>query len=255
MAKATKSPTECGAALKALQMPDVRGVGVAQYGCHAESRSKGPHALSRFLRRRRAGRRPPGGRGRLPGRPPRRAGRHRAARRTSSCAAPSPADAAVLSRLAQLDGAPRPAGAVLVAELDGEIVAAVPFDGGRAIADPFRPTAELVELLRARCAKAAPVRPAAAPAPAPAPAHRRLRGPHPRVRAPTHAHSHRRSHAIHSDLVIHFASARAFRTSYSPSGNSHDQQPPDRAHGGARRARGRAARRGGWEAVPGLRRG
>ncbi len=69
-----------------------------------------------------------------------------------------PADAAVLSRLAQLDGAPRPAGAVLVAELDGEIVAAVPFDGGRAIADPFRPTADLVDLLRARSAKPAPVR-------------------------------------------------------------------------------------------------
>jgi hypothetical protein len=47
---------------------------------------------------------------------------------------------------------------VLVAELDGEIVAAVPFEGGRAIADPFRPTAELVELLRTRTAKAAPAR-------------------------------------------------------------------------------------------------
>ena len=64
-------------------------------------------------------------------------------------------DAAALARLAQLDGAPRPVGAVLVAELDGEIVAAVPVDGGRAIADPFRPTAELVELLRARTRQAA----------------------------------------------------------------------------------------------------
>src|SRR5215210_5100842 len=59
-------------------------------------------------------------------------------------------DAAALTRLAQLDGAPRPAGAMLVAELDAQIVAAVPLDGGRAIADPFRPTAELVELLRER---------------------------------------------------------------------------------------------------------
>jgi hypothetical protein len=59
-------------------------------------------------------------------------------------------DDAVLARLAQLDSAPRPVGAVLVAELDGEIVAALPFDGGRAIADPFRPTAELVDLLRTR---------------------------------------------------------------------------------------------------------
>jgi hypothetical protein len=70
-------------------------------------------------------------------------------------------DAAALTRLAQLDGAPRPVGAVLVAELDGEIVAAVPFEGGRAIADPFRPTAELVELLRTRTrllAEAVPAR-------------------------------------------------------------------------------------------------
>jgi hypothetical protein len=70
-------------------------------------------------------------------------------------------DAAALTRLAQLDGAPRPTDAVLVAELDGEIVAAVPFDGGRAIADPFQPTAELVELLRTRTrllAKSAPSR-------------------------------------------------------------------------------------------------
>ena len=63
--------------------------------------------------------------------------------------------AAALARLAQLDGAPRPVGAVLVAELDGEIVAAVPVEGGRAIADPFRPTAELVELLNTRTRKPA----------------------------------------------------------------------------------------------------
>jgi hypothetical protein len=73
-----------------------------------------------------------------------------------------PQDSAALVRLAQLDGAPRPSDAMLVAELDDQIVAAVPFDGGRAIADPFRPTAELVELLRARtqllAAAAAPAR-------------------------------------------------------------------------------------------------
>ena len=59
-------------------------------------------------------------------------------------------DAEALTRLAQLDGAPAPTGAMLVAELGDEIVAAVPFDGGRAIADPFRPTAAIVELLHAR---------------------------------------------------------------------------------------------------------
>jgi hypothetical protein len=68
-------------------------------------------------------------------------------------------DAPALARLAQLDGAPRPVGAVLIAELDGEIVAALPVDGGRAIADPFRPTAQLVELLQTRAlGTAAPVR-------------------------------------------------------------------------------------------------
>jgi hypothetical protein len=59
-------------------------------------------------------------------------------------------DAGALTRLAQLDSAPEPTGAMLVAELGGEIVAAVPFDDGRAIADPFRPTAAIVELLHAR---------------------------------------------------------------------------------------------------------
>jgi hypothetical protein len=85
-------------------------------------------------------------------------------------------DSAALVRLAQLDGAPRPSDAMLVAELDDEIVAAVPFDGGRAIADPFIPTAELVELLRAR------VQLLAAAAPSGRGQHRRLRRPHLRMR-------------------------------------------------------------------------
>ena len=59
-------------------------------------------------------------------------------------------DTDALTRLAKLDSAPRPTSPMLVAELDGEIVAAVPFDGGRAIANPFRPTAAIVELLHAR---------------------------------------------------------------------------------------------------------
>ena len=68
------------------------------------------------------------------------------------------ADAAALARLARLDSAPRPQGEMLVAEVEDEIVAAVPFDGGRAIADPFRPTADVVELLRARAELLAPRR-------------------------------------------------------------------------------------------------
>jgi hypothetical protein len=67
-------------------------------------------------------------------------------------------DAAALTRLARLDSAPRPRGDLLVAEVEDEIVAAVPFDGGRAIADPFRPTADVVELLRVRAERFAPRR-------------------------------------------------------------------------------------------------
>jgi hypothetical protein len=62
----------------------------------------------------------------------------------------APQDGAALVRLAELDSAPQPVGEMLLAEVDEQIAAAVPLDGGRAIADPFRPTAELVELLRLR---------------------------------------------------------------------------------------------------------
>jgi hypothetical protein len=65
-------------------------------------------------------------------------------------------DAPALARLARLDSAPRPRGEMLVAEVDERIVAAVPVDGGRAIADPFRPTADIVELLQARAELPAP---------------------------------------------------------------------------------------------------
>jgi hypothetical protein len=59
-------------------------------------------------------------------------------------------DDAAIVRLAELDGAVHPTGEMLVAEVDEQILAAVPLRGGRAIADPFRPTAKLVELLRIR---------------------------------------------------------------------------------------------------------
>ena len=61
-----------------------------------------------------------------------------------------PGDEATLLRLAALDSAPAPRGDVLVALIDGEILAALALDSGHAIADPFRPTADLVELLRTR---------------------------------------------------------------------------------------------------------
>jgi hypothetical protein len=62
-----------------------------------------------------------------------------------------PADAGALDRLAQLDSAHAPRGVVLVAEVGGEVWAAISLDDPRvAIADPFRPTGELVALLTER---------------------------------------------------------------------------------------------------------
>ena len=71
-----------------------------------------------------------------------------------------PDDSWALKGLADLDSAPRPTGEMLVAEVDGRISAAVPVGGGRAIADPFQPTAGLVEMLRIRAAASADHRPA-----------------------------------------------------------------------------------------------
>jgi hypothetical protein len=57
-------------------------------------------------------------------------------------------DASALFRLAALDSAAPPTGDHLLAEVAGELWAAVEIDSGHAIADPFRPSAELVDLLR-----------------------------------------------------------------------------------------------------------
>jgi hypothetical protein len=61
-------------------------------------------------------------------------------------------DAEALRRLAQLDSSQTPSGQVLVAEVDGELRAALAVDDGSVIADPFHSTAELVALLRAHAA-------------------------------------------------------------------------------------------------------
>src|ERR671932_2456560 len=65
----------------------------------------------------------------------------------------TPVDDAELRRLAALDSARPLVGAVIVAESDGRIDAALSLEDGRAVADPFRPTAGLVEVLRARAAR------------------------------------------------------------------------------------------------------
>ena len=58
-------------------------------------------------------------------------------------------DERALARLAGRDSQPVPAGALLVAEADGDLRAALPLDGKGAVSDPFHRTAELVRLLRA----------------------------------------------------------------------------------------------------------
>jgi hypothetical protein len=68
------------------------------------------------------------------------------------------ADGQALVRLAALDSAPVPAGPVLLAEVDGQPRAALDVPSGRAVADPFARTAELVELLRVRAASAGDAR-------------------------------------------------------------------------------------------------
>jgi len=58
------------------------------------------------------------------------------------------ADVENVWRLALLDDRRAPAGPALLAYVDGELRAAVGLVDGQAIADPFHPTAELVEMLR-----------------------------------------------------------------------------------------------------------
>ena len=61
-----------------------------------------------------------------------------------------PQDAVALKLLAMLDSTKPLGGPVLVAESGGLVLAAISLQDGRVAADPFFPTADLVELLRAR---------------------------------------------------------------------------------------------------------
>ena len=62
------------------------------------------------------------------------------------------ADAPELERLAALDSQRLPAGELLVAEVGDEIVAAYAPETSDAIADPFRRTADLIDMLKLRAA-------------------------------------------------------------------------------------------------------
>jgi len=58
------------------------------------------------------------------------------------------ADSEAIDRVAALDSGRPPDGDALVAIVDDEVRAVLPLDGGGPLADPFHPTADLVELLR-----------------------------------------------------------------------------------------------------------
>ena len=63
-------------------------------------------------------------------------------------------DQRAIDRLAGLDSRQSPQGEALLAFEGEDLVAALPLDGGEAIADPFQHTAEVVDLLRLRAAQA-----------------------------------------------------------------------------------------------------
>src|SRR3954447_25887128 len=63
------------------------------------------------------------------------------------------ADRAALLRLSVVDVAPVPQGDVLIARVDGEAWAAIEVDSGVTVADPFRPSAHVVDMLRARASR------------------------------------------------------------------------------------------------------
>jgi hypothetical protein len=58
-------------------------------------------------------------------------------------------------RIAVLDSTRVPAAPLLVAEVNGQVRAAVSIEDGRAIADPFHPTSDLLELLRTHAERSA----------------------------------------------------------------------------------------------------
>ena len=73
------------------------------------------------------------------------------------------ADEADITRLAILDSSRVPSGELLVAELDGSLVAALSVDTDAAIADPFEHTAAILRSMRAQVRESRAPRPAVLP--------------------------------------------------------------------------------------------
>jgi hypothetical protein len=68
-------------------------------------------------------------------------------------------DEVALDTLGRLEGRPVSAGCYVVAEISGEVVAALPLGRGASLADPFRPTAHLLPLLELRAKQLTDYRP------------------------------------------------------------------------------------------------
>jgi hypothetical protein len=62
----------------------------------------------------------------------------------------NPGEEAAIERLAELSGRVAAPGGYLVAEVDGQLWAALPVGGGEAVADPFLPAREVKALLALR---------------------------------------------------------------------------------------------------------
>jgi len=84
------------------------------------------------------------------------AGRPVAGENTVTLRFGSPADEGPLAHLAALDSSKPPAHPVLLAEVDGQLLAALALSDGTVVADPFHPTVHLIDLLRARARRRAP---------------------------------------------------------------------------------------------------
>jgi hypothetical protein len=67
-------------------------------------------------------------------------------------------DEAAIARVAALDSRRPPTGLTMVAELDGTILAAISFEDGAVVADPFERTADVVQALRLRRRQLSPAR-------------------------------------------------------------------------------------------------
>ena len=72
-----------------------------------------------------------------------------------------PLDDDPIDRLAQLEGRPTPRGPHVVAEVGGTVAAALSFEPGPPLVDPFRPTAHLIPLTRTQGETAHPRSPMA----------------------------------------------------------------------------------------------